>query len=50
MWRLTKILIVLAAAALAGLVAYAYVGPLIFTADFAAPAQEVSRPVTLQTY
>ena len=32
-----------------GLVAYAYVGPIFFPADFAAPIQEVTSPVTLET-
>ncbi|MEM8537125.1 MAG: hypothetical protein AAGF56_04600 [Pseudomonadota bacterium] len=31
------------------LVAYAYIGPLFFPADFAAPSTEVTQPVTLET-
>ncbi|MCL7405971.1 MULTISPECIES: hypothetical protein [unclassified Marivivens] len=48
LWRLFKALIVLLFLAGVGLVAYAYVGPLFFPADFAAPEQAVSQPVTLQ--
>lgn len=47
MWRLIKFIFVLAILAALALVAYAYVGPLFFPADFAAPSQEVTRPVTL---
>ena len=47
MWRLIKILLGLAIVAGLGLVAYAYVGPVLFPADFAAPSQQVSAPVTL---
>ena len=49
MWRLIKALFFLVVFAAVGLVAYAYVGPLFFPADFAAPAEEVSRSVTLDT-
>lgn len=49
MWRLIKLLLFLAVLAAAGLVAYAYIGPVFFPADFAAPSQEVTRPVTLDT-
>jgi hypothetical protein len=49
MWRLIKALLFLIAVAAVGLVAYAYVGPLFFPGDFAAPSQEVSQPVTLDT-
>lgn len=48
MWRFTKILILAFALVFAGLVAYAYLGPMVFANDFIAPAQEVVRPVTLQ--
>ena len=49
MWRLIKALLFLIAVAAVGLVAYAYVGPLFFPGDFAAPSQEVTQPVTLDT-
>lgn len=47
MWRLIKALIVVAILGSAGFVAYAYVGPLFFVSDFAAPQEEVTVPVTL---
>ncbi len=46
-WRLIKVLLALAVLAGLGLVAYAYVGPIFFPADFAAPTTEQSAPVTL---
>ncbi len=49
MWRLMKALVFLIILAGAGLVAYAYIGPIFFPADFAAPTQEVTQPVTLDT-
>ena len=49
MWRLFKALIYLIIIAAVALVAYAYVGPLFFPSDFAAPSEEVVRPVTLDT-
>jgi len=49
MWRIIKVLFFLIIIAGVCLVAYAYIGPLFFPADFAAPSQEVSRPVTLDT-
>jgi O-antigen/teichoic acid export membrane protein len=49
MWRLIKALLFLIIFAGVGLVAYAYIGPLFFPADFAAPTTEVTRPVTLET-
>ena len=49
MWRLIKALLFLIVVSGAGLLAYAYVGPVFFPADFAAPSQEVTRPVTLET-
>ena len=48
MWRLFKAIFFLVILVAIGFVAYAYVGPLLFPADFAAPAQEVNRPVTLE--
>ncbi len=49
MWRLIKAVLFLVVLAAAGLVVYAYVGPVFFPADFAAPSQEVTSPVTLDT-
>ncbi|RYH03437.1 hypothetical protein EU805_06870 [Salipiger sp. IMCC34102] len=47
MWRLIKFLILLAILAGVALVAYAYVGPIFFPDDFAAPGTERNLPVTL---
>lgn len=49
LWRLIKLILVLAVLAGCGLVAYAYVGPIIFPADFAAPSAETRVPLTLET-
>ena len=49
MWRLIKALFFLILLAGVALVAYAYIGPVFFPADFAAPTQEVTKPVTLDT-
>lgn len=49
MWRLIKALLFLVVLAGVALVGYAYIGPIFFPTDFAAPTQEVSRPVTLDT-
>ena len=49
LWRLIKALLVLAVLAALAFVAYAYVGPIFFASDFAAPVQEVVKPVTLDT-
>ncbi|WP_368188404.1 hypothetical protein [Aestuariibius sp. HNIBRBA575] len=47
LWRLIKALFFLAVLGGLGLIAYAYVGPFFFPADFAAPQSEVTIPVTL---
>ena len=47
MWRIVKFLLILAVLAGIGFVGYAYVGPIFFPADFAAPSQKVTMPVTL---
>jgi predicted small lipoprotein YifL len=47
MWRLIKVLLVLAILAGVALVAYAYVGPFLFPDDFTAPVREVTKPVDL---
>ena len=49
MWRLIKAILTLAILAGLGLIAYAYVGPIFFPADFAAPTEQISVPVTLDT-
>jgi len=48
MWRLIKALIFLAILASLAFVAYAYAGPIFFQADFAAPSEQVVKPVTLE--
>ncbi len=47
MWRLIKVLLILAVLAGIALVAYAYVGPILLPGDFAAPLREVTQPVDL---
>ena len=49
MWRLIKAIFYLVVIGGIALVAYAYIGPLFFPADFAAPAEEVTRSVTLDS-
>lgn len=49
MWRILKAIFYLVILVIIGFVGYAYVGPVLFPADFAAPAVEVIRPVTLDT-
>lgn len=48
MWRLIKAILFLVIFAGVALVAYAYIGPIFFPDDFAAPTQEVTQPVTLE--
>jgi len=45
--RLIKGLVVLVLLAALGVVAFAYLGPLLFPAEFAAPQQDIRLPVTL---
>lgn len=47
-WRIFKYLLILVILAGLALVAYAYLGPILFPADFAAPSEEVTAPVTLE--
>ena len=47
MWRLIKVLLILAVLAAIALVAYAYVGPLVLPGDFEPPVREVTEPVDL---
>lgn len=49
MWRLIKLILILALIAAAALIAYAYVGPIFFQDDFAPPVRTISEPVTLET-
>lgn len=48
MWRLIKAVITIALLAGIGLVAYAYVGPIFFPADFAPPLVDINQPVVLE--
>lgn len=47
MWRIFKALLFLGVLAGLALIAYAYLGPWFFPADFAAPQQVTTKPVTL---
>jgi len=47
LWKLIKTLFFLAIFAGLALIAYAYIGPAFFPADFAAPTSQVIQPVTL---
>jgi hypothetical protein len=47
-WRLFKAILFLAVLSGLGLVAFAYVGPIFFPADFVAPAELRTAPITLQ--
>lgn len=47
LWKLIKLLLLLAILGAIALVAYAYVGPILFPSDFAAPTTSVTEPVTL---
>ncbi|MBS1303663.1 hypothetical protein [Loktanella sp. SALINAS62] len=49
MWRLIKVLFYLAILAGLALIAYAYIGPLVFPDDFAAPSTQIMQPITLDT-
>lgn len=49
MLRLIKVVLFLAVLAGVGLIAFAYIGPIFFPGDFAAPTREVTHPVTLDT-
>lgn len=49
MWRLIKVLLFLTLLAAAGLVAYAYIGPIFFPADFAPERVDFNEPVVLET-
>ncbi len=47
MWRLIKLFVFLTVIAGAGLVGYAYLGPIFFPADFAPPVEQVIEPIIL---
>ena len=47
MWRLIKFLVVLAVLAAIAFVGFAYLGPIFMPNDFAAPVEQVIKPVTL---
>ena len=47
LWKLFKALFILVILGGIALVAYAYVGPIFFPSDFAAPTAEIVQPVTL---
>ncbi|WP_210528293.1 hypothetical protein [Rubellimicrobium arenae] len=47
MWRLIKVLLILAVLAGIALIAFAYVGPLILPGDFQPPSHQVEEPVEL---
>ncbi len=47
MWRLIKFLFLLVVLAAIAFVGFAYLGPIFIPTDFAAPVEEVVKPVTL---
>lgn len=47
MWRLIKLLLVLAVLVAVAVVAFAYLGPVLMPDDFAPPLREVVEPVDL---
>lgn len=47
MWRLIKFLLVLTVLAVIAFVGFAYLGPIFMPDDFAAPVEQVVKPVTL---
>ena len=47
MWRIIKLLVILLVLVVLGVIAYAYVGPLVSPKDFSAPQTEVTVPVPL---
>lgn len=49
MWRLIKFLFVLVILGGFAFLAFAYLGPIFMPDDFAAPVEEVIKPVTLGT-
>ena len=49
MWRLIKVLLILAVLAGIALVGYAYIGPFVMPGDFQAPVRDVTQPLDLDT-
>ncbi len=49
LWRLIKLVFVLAVLSAIAFVIYAYLGPIFMPSDFAAPVSEVVKPVKLGT-
>lgn len=49
LWKFIKLLIFLTILGGLGLIAYAYLGPIFFPQDFAAPQERIERPVVLET-
>ncbi len=47
MWRLIKLLLILAILAGIALVAYAYIGPLVVPGNFEPPLRDMTQPVDL---
>lgn len=47
MRRLIKVILILVVLGFLALVAFAYLGPVLFPAEFAPPLQEIRQPVTL---
>lgn len=47
MRRLIKLILILVVLGFLALVAFAYLGPVLFPAEFAPPLQEIRDPVTL---
>lgn len=47
LWRLIKFLLVLIILGGIALIAFAYVGPIFFPSDFAAPTAPMTLPITL---
>ena len=48
-WRLIKLFLILVVIGAIGLVAYAYVGPFFLSSDFAAPTEEITQPLALES-
>lgn len=49
LWKLIKFLIFLLVLAGLGLVAFAYLGPILMPAEFAPPSTQIVQPVTLES-
>lgn len=49
LWKLIKLLVILAILGALALVAYAYIGPIFMPDDFDPPQVDIRLPVTLDT-